>query len=320
MKEFEIISKYFRPLAKGFKGSLALQDDVAIIPKDNQFDYCITTDGMVEGVHFPENSMPDVIACRLLASNLSDIASCGGIPKYYLLTGSIRYGMDKKWFKSFTDKLAEINKKYNIHLIGGDTVKSSDQLFFSVTMIGEVETGKALLRSNALPGDDIYVSGNIGEGWAGLQVLKGEFEKLSYNDKNHLINRFVSPEPRIELGRKLHEITTCCTDISDGLLRDLSNICSASKVHAEIKKEKIPLAIPDEFFEEQISGGDDYELIFTANPSKKLKIEKLSKDLSLKLTRIGKITKKDENPKEIIIRDRRGNIFPYSKTGYEHEI
>ncbi len=324
MKEFELISKYFKPLAKGFKGALALKDDIAIFPKNNTHEYIITTDGMVEGVHFPENSMPDVVASRLLASNLSDIASCGGVPKYYLITGSIKEGMNKKWFKNFSDKLAEINKKYGIHLIGGDTVKSSTQLFFSVTLIGEVETGRALLRSNAMTGDDIYVSGNIGDAWIGLQILNGEFEKLSYDDKNYFINRYVSPTPRIELGKALVGVASSCTDISDGLLKDLENICTASHVAAEIKKEKISVAIHGEHFEEQITGGDDYELIFTANPSKKGKIENISRDLGLKITKIGKIQTKNTNHSEksqyITITDRSGKIINYSKTGYEHEI
>lgn len=320
MKEFDIIEKYFKPLAKGFKGALSLKDDIAIFPKDSTHEYIITTDGLAEGVHFPENSMPDVIASRLLNTNLSDIASSGGKPLFYLLTGSIKNGMDKKWFKSFTDKLAEINKKYNIHLIGGDTIKSSEQLFFSVTMIGEVKTGKALLRSNALAGDDIYVSGNIGEGWAGLQILKGEFEKFSYQDKNYFINKYVSPQPRIELGQALVDIATACTDISDGLIRDLENICKASKTKAEIKKERIPLGIPDEHFLEQIAGGDDYELVFTAQPAKKAKIEKIAKDLGISLTRIGKITKIDENPEIITILDKRNHKIQYTNTGYEHEI
>lgn len=321
MKEFELISKYFQPLAKGFKGALQLKDDIAIIPKDKTHDYVITTDGMVEGVHFPRDSTADVIASRLLASNLSDIASCGGAPKLYLLTGSIRKGLNEKWFRDFSAKLAKINKEYNIHLIGGDTVRSEEQLFFSVTLIGEVKKGKALLRSGASAGDDIYVSGNIGDGWVGLQILN---KKLKLNKEKYFLGRYNSPTPRIELGKALSGIASSCTDISDGLLKDLENICSTSGVYAEIKKEMIPVSLHGEYFKEQISGGDDYELIFTAKSSQKGKIERISKGLGIKITRIGKIQTK--NPKTskksqyITIIDNAGNTINYDKTGYEHEV
>ncbi len=324
MKEFELISKYFRPLAQGFKGALSLKDDIAIIPKDKPHDYVITTDGMVEGVHFPKDCAPDVIASRLLASNLSDIASCGGTPKFYLLTGSIRKGLDKKWFKSFSKKLAEINKEYGIHLIGGDTVKTSSQLFFSLTLIGEVKKGKALLRSNAKSGDDIYVSGNIGDGWVGLKTLNEEIKNLSSKDKRYFISRYNSPTPRISLGEELVGIVNSCTDISDGLLRDLENICVTSDVSAEIKKENIPVSLKDRFFQEQISGGDDYELIFTAKPSSRAKIEAISKVLGIKISLIGKIQTKNSKPSRksqyITIIDKAGKIISYDKTGYEHEL
>ncbi|MDX1949249.1 MAG: thiamine-phosphate kinase [Rickettsiales bacterium] len=321
MKEFELISKYFKPLAKGFSGALSLEDDIAIIPKDKNFDYIITSDGMAEGVHFPENSMAEIIASRLLVSNLSDIASSGGIPKYYSITGSIKKGLDEKWFKGFSSKLAELNKEYNIHLLGGDTIKTNEQLFFSITMIGEVEAGKALLRSTALEGDDIYVSGNIGDAYIGLQILKGEIEKFSYQDKNYFINRYLYPTARIELARNLIGIATACTDISDGLIRDLENICIASKVNAEINKEDIPVAIKDELFFEQISGGDDYELIFTARQKDRNKIKNLAKKLNIKISKIGKITKEKLGKESDKVKiSHKGKPIKYTQKGFEHEV
>ncbi len=320
MKEFELISKYFKPLTNKFKGALSLQDDIAIIPKNNQFDYIITADAMAEGVHFPDNSMAEIIASRLMISNLSDIASAGGVPKYYMLTGSIKKGMNEKWFKAFSSKLAEINEKYNIHLLGGDTIKTNEQLFFSVTMIGEIEAGKALLRSGALEGDDIYVSGDIGDAYLGLQIIKGELEKISYEDKNYFINRYFYPSPRIELARNLIDIATSCTDISDGLIKDLENICVASNVKAEIQKEPIPTAIKDELFFEQISGGDDYELIFTARQKDKTKIANIAKKLNIKITKIGRITKQNSDKNRVKIYNKNNKIVKYSNKGYEHIV
>lgn len=320
MKEYEIISKYFSPLSSSFNGALNLSDDMAIFSKDGTTDYVITTDAMVEGSHFLENSIPETIAARLLASNLSDIASAGGVPKFYLLNGSISSKTDEKWLKAFADKLSRIQKEFKVHLIGGDTVKSEDKLFFSATVVGEVRKNCALLRSGAKVGDDIYVSGSIGEAYIGLKILEGEMSEFSYEDKNYFINRYIDPKPRIQLGNAIAPFANSCTDISDGFIIDLENICKASGVSAKLDKYLIPVAYKDKIFDEQISAGDDYELIFTVAEDKSSKISKIYKEIDLPITKVGKIVANNGEAKTITIVEANGKEYEYSKKGYQHEI
>lgn len=309
--EFDFISKYMKSLAEGFKGALQLGDDIAIIPKDKKHDYVVTLDTIVEDIHFIWKATPEQIANKLLRSNLSDIASCGGIPKFYLMTGNLSDGMDRPWMRRFTEEIGKIQKKYEFSLLGGDTVRSPGEKFFSVTMIGEVPKRSALLRSGAKVGDDIYVSGKIGEAWVGLQILKSRI-KIPKKNQQRYINKHYSPEPRIALGRKLLNIANSCTDISDGLLKDLSNILDSSEVSAVIEAHKIPLALKDKkYFERQITAGDDYQLIFTAKP---MHAEKISKLGCHKIGKIVAINKKEK----IILKDKSGKKIKIKRLGYEH--
>lgn len=329
--EFEFISRYMKPLTHGYSGALQLEDDIAIIPKDKKRDYVITLDTIVEDVHFIWRATPQQIANKLLRSNLSDIASCGAVPRFYLMTGNLSQEMNNNWLKKFTDEISKIQKKYEISLLGGDTVRSEGEKFFSVTMIGEISRGSALLRSGAKIGDDIYVSGKIGEAWVGLKILQNKDFAKKYKIKKekqqYYIEKHYSPVPRIELGRKLVSIANSCTDISDGLLKDLNNILKSSGVSAEIEAEKIPLAFPSissktqgssvskkvfnkKLFSDQITAGDDYQLIFTAKPAHSEKIKKL------KCIKIGKVVAKK---KKCEINVLYGNKKIQIKgTGYEH--
>jgi thiamine-monophosphate kinase len=309
------------PLAEKFDGALKLQDDFAIVPKDSKTDYIISKDALVENVHFFKDSMAESIAHRILISNLSDIASSGATPKFYLLAGSVNNKTDQKWLEAFVDRLKFLNDQYDISLIGGDTFKSPTDLFFSCTIIGEVEKGKALLRSNAAIDEDIYVSGNIGESLLGLKIMKGELEDLSYLDKNYLINRFLYPSARVNLGKEIKKVASSCADISDGLVADLENICSASNVSAEITIKDIPLAYRDEYVTDQITGGEDYELVFTAKKSKAKELAKISKELDVKITKIGQIRKTAKDGEgEVVILNENGHKIELKNKGYTHEI
>jgi thiamine-monophosphate kinase len=320
--EFEFISRYMKPLTMGFSGALQLGDDIAIVPKDKKRDYVITLDTIVEDVHFVWQAKPEQIANKLLRTNLSDIASCGAVPKFYLMTGNLSKEMNQSWLKKFTDEVMKIQKKYEFSLLGGDTVRAKGDKFFSVTMIGEVPKRKALLRSGAKVGDDIYVSGKIGEAWVGLQLLQKKI-KIPKNRQDFYINKHYSPEPQIALGRKLLNIANSCTDISDGLIKDLKNICEASGVSANIDAAKIPLALSSasfprrreskslKLFIDQITAGDDYQLIFTAKP---LYADKIAK---LKCHKIGKIVAKAKKS-EITVLDKDNKKIQIKRSGYEH--
>jgi len=308
--EFDFISRYMLPLTGGFAGALQLQDDIAIIPKDIKTDYILTLDTIAEGTHFLKTATPKQIASKLIRSNLSDIASCGGSPKFYLLTGNLSAKMDHNWLREFTVELSATQKQYGFTLLGGDTIRSNAQKFFSVTMIGEVPKGKALLRSGAKTGDDIYVSGTIGEAWAGLQFLTKNL-RLPKNKQKYYIDKHYVPQPQIALGKKLLTIATSCTDVSDGLLKDLNNILQASNKSAVIDKNSIPLALAGEkYFMPQITAGDDYQLIFTAKPMHGTKIKRLGAH------KIGKIVANSPSEKIMIFdKDRKIKI---KRLGYEH--
>lgn len=308
IKEFDFISQYLTPLTSGFKGALQLQDDIAIFPKDANTDYVITLDSIAENIHFLKSASAKQIANKLLRTNLSDIAACGATPKFYMMTGSL---MPEEWIKEFTEEIAKIQREFGIFLLGGDTIKTK-QKFFSVTMIGEIAKGKAILRDGAQISDDIYVSGKIGEAWLGLQILKKNKKILEIIPKNkyqYYINKHYAPTPQISIGKKLVCIANSCTDISDGLLKDLNNICKTSNVSAQVFADKIPLAI-ENYLQQQITAGDDYQLVFTAKEIHSKKISKLN------CTKIGKIVAKNKKP-EIILLDNNKKL-KINRLGYEH--
>ena len=305
MDEFGIIEKYFAPLARSYKGSLDLKDDAAVYSPSQGKELIFTKDAMVEGVHFFGDEKPEHIAQKLVAINVSDLAAMGATPKSYLIALMLPKNTDEKWIANFSTGLKEATDKFGGHIIGGDTVSHDGKLSFSLTAIGEIPKGKYLKKSGANQGDKVYVSGTIGDSYLGLQILSG---KLNI-DSQYLKNRYLIPAPKVKLGSKLLDIATSCTDISDGLVADLKHICKASDVGAVINVDNIPLSDDAKKsrvnIEDLITGGDDYELIFTL-PAK-LK----APDGSLY---IGDITKK----REVLFLDSHSRPINPSKEGYSH--
>ncbi len=303
MNEFYHIERYIAPLSNRF--GLNLKDDAAVIPGKNKYDYAITKDAIIEGVHFLFDTPPENIIHKLLRVNLSDIAAMGAVPKLYLISAALPKNTGKSWFESTTKALAKEQEEFGVILIGGDTTKHKDEnapAVLSLTMIGEIESGKALLRSGAQVDDDIYVSGTIGDGTLGLKICQGEFDNIPQEHKDFLINRYNIPQPRVTLGQALVGIANAAIDISDGLIADLEHICECSEVGAEINLNKIPISEPVQFIMQSdtnnhtdflsmlTTGGDDYELLFTAHKDQKNNINSMSKKLEIKITQIGKIT------------------------------
>jgi len=263
MNEFDFIATYLKPLAG--KEALGLKDDAAIIPAANGMEYVITKDALIEGVHFLPNTNPADLAYKIMGVNLSDIAAMGATPRYYLCAACLNDAVDEKWLAAFTAALGEIQKKYGIVLLGGDTTRHKGALTFSITMMGEVPAGKALLRSGAQVGDEVWISGIIGEA--------ADFTSA----------RYLRPEPRIALGLALRDIASAAVDISDGLVADIGHIAAASNAKITLQAEAIPIAkLP---LEKAITAGDDYELAFTAAPDKVEAIAKLGF-----VTRIGRVS------------------------------
>jgi len=300
--EFDLIADFFAPLAANCAGALGLQDDAAILQPKAGRDLVVTKDLMVAGVHFSEDDPADLIARKLLRVNLSDLASMGADGIGYALGFAAPPEMDIDWVQLFCAGLAEDQKIFNVSLIGGDTVQTPGPLTLSLTAFGDVPAGQALKRSNAKPGDLVMVSGTIGDGVLGLDIKVGKWPELSVTHQNNLRARLQLPEPRLALGYSLRGIAHGAADISDGLVADLGHICTASHVGAVLDAVKIPLSEAakavapmdaNEFTSHLITGGDDYELVFTIAPEDRERVGEHSAVHGIPLTEVGQIVAGD---------------------------
>ena len=323
MNEYEVIKKIFYPLSFKKKFSLDLDDDAGLLPNKKQI--VVGTDSIVEGDHFQKNEKNSLlIAKKLLRVNLSDLASMGANPFGYTLNLSLPKKLNKKkllkWIKLFAKGLREDQSKYQIKLLGGDTVITNGPLILSITLFG-YKKKKIVKRSGANLFDDIYVTGNIGDSGIGYKILLKKLN-LNRNLNNYYINQHKLPNPPIEFGKKLVEFANSATDISDGLLADLNNIILSSKYGAKIYLENIPFTkqtkkllnlkkIDTNYL---LTCGEDYQLIFTAKKSNSKKIFFFAKKNSVKVTKIGNIIKK----KKLIILNKNNEELPFSNLGFKH--
>lgn len=296
MDEFALIKTYFTPLAAGFSGSLNLSDDAALIDVPAGKQLVITKDAINEAVHFLGTEEAALVAKKLLRVNLSDLAAKGATPLCYFIAASLPREIDERWIADFAEGLKQDQQEFAIHLAGGDTTQTLGMLNFSLTALGLVDTGDMLKRSGAQIGDNIYVSGTIGDAALGLMLLNGELNP-NFERDDELEQRYFLPQPRVILGQKLVGIAHACMDISDGLVQDLGHICNASGAGASIHMPHVPLSesaaglisrYPD-LQERIITGGDDYELLFTAPPSAEKAIMALSQETDTPIANIGAI-------------------------------
>lgn len=280
-----------------------------------------TKDTLVAGIHFFENDDPNLIAQKALRVNLSDLASMGAEPKGYLLSLALPMsGFNlESWLELFVSGLKEDQNRYGLRLWGGDTVSTSGPITISVTAIGQVNHGINMSRSNAEVGDDIYVSGTLGDSAGGLIILQNDLDQQSYQ---YLINRYHLPKPRVKLGKRLTAVATSMMDISDGLMGDLAHICENSAVGAIIYNEKIPnseafgnlLATNDEYSHLAWSGGDDYELLFTSAPENDHILTSLSDELDVQITKIGEVV----SGQRVILLNGDGSEVADTEKGFSH--
>jgi thiamine-monophosphate kinase len=318
--EFERIRRFFAPLAA--PGGLGLLDDAALLDCRAGRQLVITADVIVEGVHYLPDDPPDTVARKLLRVNLSDLAAMGARPLHYLLTTALPATRAADWVAAFARGLGEDQERFKVSLLGGDSVASPGPAALSLTAIGEVSSGMAVRRSGAVAGDQIWVSGTIGDASLGLDVLRGAHSHLAAEHRAALASRFRLPEPRIELGPRLVGLAHAMIDISDGLLADLGHICETSHLAARIELEALPLsAAARAIIDRQpdlrallAARGDDYELLFTAAPSASNAIEQLSTELHLPITQLGVI----EPGKGVRLLDSGGRVIPVAEPGYRH--
>lgn len=300
--EFDIIARHFAPLAAGLPGALGLLDDAALIDPGPGQTLVVTTDTVVAGVHFPHDAEPEQVAAKVLGVNLSDLAAMGAQPLAYLLAAALPAGWPvgelERWLSRLVGRLAADQATFGVALIGGDTVATPGPLSLTVTAIGAVAAGRALLRSGARVGDRIFVSGTIGDAALGLRVLAGELPALTAGDRAALLDRYHVPRPRLGLGQRLCGVATAAADVSDGLVADLGHICKASGVGATIDAERVPLspagaaAVANDpaLLSLALHGGDDYELVFTASEAAAPDLAAIARDLDCPVTMIGRIT------------------------------
>lgn len=260
--EFDLIARHFSPLAG--EGALGLTDDAALLALPMGRELVICADAMVQGVHYLPDDPPDTIGRKLLRVNLSDLAAMGAVPLAYLMTLSLP-ARDDDWLAAFARGLAVDQAEYGIRLLGGDTTGTSGPAVLSLTAIGHVAPGMAVRRSGARPGDDLFVTGTIGDGALGLAVLQG---RLSVPGGEELADRYRLPRPRL---LPIAGIASAAMDVSDGLVQDLGHICRASGCGAEIDAALVPLSAParaagPDWLTTCLTGGDDYELLLACPP------------------------------------------------------
>ena len=319
MQEFDLIKNYFLKLAINNKSALDLNDDVFF---DKNKRLAISVDTYNEGIHFPDFKNPSLTIKKILRSSLSDLICKGVKPKYYFISGAgNKKCFSKKNLKKISNSLLEEQKKYNIKLCGGDTTFSK-KLNFTFISVGFSK--KIVYRNKAKSKDNIYVTGKIGDSFIGLQVLKKKI-KVNKKNYNYFINQFYKPNIQIKLTDKLFKFSNSSIDISDGLFTDLEKLINKQKLNYYIELDKIPISKPSQTIIQRsnlnkikfISNGDDYQILFTANKNKSRIIKKISKKLSVKITKIGKILPSTQKSRII---DKNGNIIGLKKRGYIHQF
>jgi len=319
MNEFDLIKKYFLKLSKKNKSALNLNDDVFF---DKLKKTVISIDTYVEGIHFIDFKKPELVIKKVLRSSISDLICKGVKPKFYFISGS----GNKKFFsqtnlKRISKSLNQEQKKYNIFLGGGDTVYS-DKLSFTITSIGFSDD--IIYRNNAKFNDDIYVTGNLGDSFVGLLVLKKKI-KIGKNLKKYFEQKYFQPTLHVDLTKKLKSFTNTSIDISDGLITDLEKLINKQKLSFKIYMNLVPISkrlkylidtkkISKEFC---VSKGDDYQILFTADPKKSRIIKKTAKSLGIKISKIGKISSSSVDS-EII--DQKGKKIRLKDKGYYHQF
>jgi thiamine-monophosphate kinase len=286
VNEFDLIRRYFERAPKN--ALVGVGDDCALLRPDAGLELAVTTDMLVEGRHFLPGADPRSLGHKALAVNLSDLAAIGAAPKWVLLAIGLP-SADETWLSGFAAGFFALANRYGVDLIGGDTTRAP-QITLTVTAMGEVPQSVALFRAGARPGDDLWVSGELGG--AALALVHPE-RAAQFPE---IAKRLHEPEPRVELGERLRGVANAAIDVSDGLAGDIGHILERSRVGAVIEYPLIPrssafrkLENPDLERDCVLSGGDDYELLFTAAPARRADLESLSGELALPLTRIGAI-------------------------------
>ncbi len=311
LPELELVSRIRRAARRSRqKPARGIGDDCAVLSIPRGHELLVTTDFSLEGVHFRQEwHPPDSVGHRCLARGLSDIAAMGGVPHSAFLSLALPSELPQRWVDDFIRGFLKLARRYKVQLAGGDTAQSPGGVLADIIVVGSVPNGKAVLRSGANVGDAIYVSGNLGASVATLEELRSG-EKL----RPAAHPRHFYPDPRIVLGRYLREkkLATAMIDTSDGLSTDLRHICDESGVGAIVESAALPAIGGEHGQQYALHGGEDYELLFTASPSRRIPRQ----IAGVPITRIGAITR----GKRILLQDADGKSQPQPlpAAGWQH--
>ena len=319
MLEFDLIRQYFSSLSKINKSSLKLNDDVFF---DKKRMLVISTDTYNEGIHFLNFKKPDQVIKKVIRSSISDLICKGVKPKFYFLSASgNKKSFSKKNLFAISKSLKQEQRRYNIVLSGGDTT-FSNKLSFSVTSVGFSKN--IIYRNNAKLNDDIYVTGNLGDSFVGLKILKNKIN-LGKKINNYFIKKYYQPDIQINLTKQILRFANTSIDISDGLISDLEKMLNNKKFSYHINAYKIPISnYLSELIKngkhnkyKLISNGDDYQVLFTASKDKSRIIKRSSENYGIKITKIGKII---SGNKKVSIIDEKGKQILIKNKGYIHQF
>jgi thiamine-monophosphate kinase len=309
LSEFELIERYFRRPVRSAR--LGIGDDAALLAPTPGCELVVSTDMLVEGRHFLAGAEPEALGHKTLAVNLSDLAAMGALPRWALLAGALP-DADPAWLEAFARGLFALADAHGVELVGGDTTRGPRNL--CVTILGEVPAGEALLRSGARSGDDVYVSGRLGDAALAVAQQRGRIA-LAPDELAQCERALSRPTPRVRLGERLRGLATAAIDISDGLTGDLGHILEASRVGGTVDLAAVPRSSVLErrlagaeralALECLLAGGDDYELCFAAPANAKARVRALGSELGIALTRIGTI---DAEPR-LVVRDEHGRAL-----------
>jgi thiamine-monophosphate kinase len=319
--EFDLIARYLAPLSAAAPGAFNLRDDAALIPVPQGEELVVTTDAMIEGVHFLAKDGAERIARKLLRVNLSDLAAKGAKPIGYQLILGLPSTPDEAWLSQFCNGLRRDQEAFGFPLYGGDTVRSPGGITLGVTAFGSLPAGSMLRRSEAQAGDDLYVTGSIGDAALGLETklnhrLFSSAAMLFFDSRLHI------PTPRLALGQGLRGLAHAALDVSDGLVQDAGHLAAQSNLMAVIEAAAVPLSLatrqavqddPD-LLDVVLTGGDDYELLFAASPRRASQVAALSRSVGLAATRIGRL----DTGQGVVVQDQSGSPLTLNRTGFQH--
>jgi len=312
--EFDLIARYFtRPVSRN---ALGVGDDCALLSPTPGMQLATSSDMLVEGRHFLSTVAPDRLGHKALAVNLSDLAACGAQPLAFTLALALPR-VDETFLEGFSRGLLALADAHGCELVGGDTTQGP--LTLSITVFGEVPPGQALLRSGAQAGDDLYISGQVGDARLALEAFRGHVN-LSGDSFTRVRSAMEMPQPRVALGLALRGVASSAIDVSDGLLGDLAHVLKRSDVGATVDADSLPLSADLRAQSQQwqrtcgLSGGDDYELLFSAAPERHDAVRAAARTVGVPVTRVGRI----EAGWGLVVEDGSGQALQVERGGFDH--